>query len=248
MNPENLPKPEPEQYDPNLEAQDEEVTSGGNNRLMYILVAVVLVLVLGYVALPKGQGSGIAAATPSFMLDDAAVTATAPTAADSIAAGLKAAPAAAKASPDAEAKTPAKTVAAATTRPTTAAPTTATTPAVPVAAALAAVAPAAAPEPAPAPVAAAAPAPAAPANVTMSGKIEDENGRPLRGATVLLKGSSKGTSTDANGNYTLEVPGGNENTLVYGYGGYDDEIVRSSGNKPVNVTLTPHAKAGRKRR
>lgn len=245
MNPENLPKPEPEQYDPNLEAQDEEVTSGGNNRLLYILVAVVLVLVLGYVALPKGQGSSIAAATPSFMLDDAAVTATAPTAADSIAAGLKAAPAAAKASSGDEAKAPAKTVAAAITRPTTAAPT-ATTPAALVAAIPAAVAPAATPEPAPAPVAA--PVPAAPANVTMSGKIEDENGRPLIGATVLLKGSSKGSSTDANGNYTLEVPGGSENTLVYGYGGYDDEIVRSSGSKPVNVTLTPRAKIGRKRR
>lgn len=247
MNPENLPKPEPEQYDPNLEAQDEEVTSGGNNRLLYVLVAVVLVLVLGYLALPKGQGSSIAAATPSFMLDDAAVTATAPTAADSIAAGLKAAPAAAKASSGDEAKAPAKTVAASTTRPTTAAPTV-TTPAAPVAVVPAAVAPTATPEPAPAPVAVAAPVPAAPANVTMSGKIEDENGRPLIGATVLLKGSSKGSSTDANGNYTLEVPGGNENTLVYGYGGYDDEIVRSSGSKPVNVTLTPRAKIGRKRR
>src|SRR5687768_8963800 len=94
MNSENLPKTE-EQYDPNLEAQDEEVVSGGNNRLMYVLVAVVLALVVGYVALPKGGGSGggLSSVTPSFMLDDAAVTATAPTSADSIAAGLKAAPA-----------------------------------------------------------------------------------------------------------------------------------------------------------
>ena len=82
----------------------------------------------------------------------------------------------------------------------------------------------------------------------MSGRIEDENGRPLVGATVMLKGSSKGTSTDANGNYSMEVPGGTDNTLVYGYGGYEDEVVRSNGAKPLNVTLTPRAKAGRKRR
>jgi len=75
-----------------------------------------------------------------------------------------------------------------------------------------------------------------------------KTGEPLVGATVLLKGSSKGTSTDANGNYTMEVPGGADNTLVYGYGGYEDEVVRTSSTKPVNVTLTPRAKTGKRRR
>ena len=62
MNPENLPKPDNDHYEPNLEAQDEEVMSGGNNRLLYILAGLVLVLVLGYVALPKGNGTGLASA------------------------------------------------------------------------------------------------------------------------------------------------------------------------------------------
>ncbi|MBH8556879.1 carboxypeptidase-like regulatory domain-containing protein [Hymenobacter negativus] len=236
MNSENLPKVENEPYNPNLDAQDEDVVSGGNNKLTYILVGVILALILVYVALPKGGGNGLASVTPSFMLDDAAVTATAPTSADSIAAGLKAAPAAAE---EATAKTTTKTV----VKPTTTAATTAAPAAAP---AVAAAAPAPV-EAAPAPAPVAAPEPAAPTTVTMSGKIEDENGRPLVGATVLLKGSSKGTSTDANGNYTLEVPSG-DNTLIYGYGGYDDEEVRNSGSKPVNVTLTPRAKASRKRR
>lgn len=258
MTPDNLPTPEPEQYDPNLEAQDDEVTSGGKSRWLYIGVAAVLVLVLGYVALPKGNGSGndsgVSSVTPSFMLDDAAVTATAPTAADSIAAGLKKAPGAATETTTAAvaatataAAVPASAPAAA--KPVASAPAQAAAPAV----ALAPVAPtptAAVEAPAPAPAAAPEPvAPAAaPANMTMSGKIEDENGRPLVGATVLLKGSSKGTSTDANGNYSLEVPTGNDNTLVYGYGGYDDEVVRSTGNKFLNVTLTPRVKSGKKRR
>ncbi|MBF9140126.1 carboxypeptidase-like regulatory domain-containing protein [Hymenobacter properus] len=242
MNPENLPKAEEQPYDPNLEAQDEDVTSGGNNRLTYILVGVILALVVGYVALPKGHGSGLSSVTPSFMLDDAAVTAKVPTAEDSIAAGLKAAPAADQ--EDAyvrEEKAAAKTT---TTRP---ANSTATVAAAPVAAAAPAAAPATAPvataeAPAPAPAA----APAAPASVTMSGKIEDENGKPLVGATVLLKGSSKGTSTDANGNYSMEVPAGSDNTLIYGYGGYEDQEVHSRGSQPVDVTLTPRAKKKRR--
>ena len=242
MKSENLPEVSDEQYDPNLDAQDEEVTSGGNNKLLYILIAGLLVLVVGYVALPKGNGNegGLTSVTPSFMLDDAAVTATSPTAADSIAAGLKAAPVAASADDEKDEEVATKIT---VTRPvaTSVAP-------VAVAVAAPAAAPvAAAPEPAAAaPVAA--PEPAAPTNVTMSGKIDDENGRPMVGATVMLKGSNKATSTDANGNYSLEVPAGTDNTLMYGYGGYDDEVVRSRGIQPVNVTLTPRAKAGRKRR
>ncbi|ALW86036.1 hypothetical protein AUC43_13620 [Hymenobacter sedentarius] len=242
MNPEDLPKLEEEQYDPNLDAQDEEVMSGGNNRLMYVLVAVILALVVGYIALPKGGkggGTGLAAATPSFMLEDAAVTATARTSSDSIAAGLKATPAAKVEEADEEVAKPA-------------AKTAAPKPAVATAPAAAPAAVAAAPEPAPvaeaAPAPVATPEPAAPANVTMSGRIVDENGRPLVGATVLLKGSSKGTSTDANGNYSMEVPGGDDHSLIFGYGGYDDEVVRTSGSKSMNVTLTPRAKAGKKRR
>jgi hypothetical protein len=231
MKPENLPRIEEQPYDPNLGAQDEELTSGGNNRLTYILGAVILALVAGYVALPKSQGSGLSSGTPSFMLGDAAVTATAPTAANSAAAGLKGAPAA---TADVAVKTTNKTAA---TRP--AAPAAA-----PVAAPVVAVS-AAAPEAAPEATAAA--APAAPAFVAMSGKIEDENGRPLVGATVLLKGSSTGTSTDANGTYTLEVPAGGDNALIYGYGGYEDQEVHSRGTQPVDVTLTPRAKTKKRR-
>ena len=228
---------EDEPYNPNLESQDENVVSGGSNKLIYILVGVILALVLGYVALPKGGDTGRVSVTPTPARGDAAVTATAPIPTDSLAAGLKVAPAVVK--EENTAKTTAKTV----TKPTATAATVTAPAAAPV---VAAVTPAPV-ETAPAPVPVAAPEPVAPTTVTMSGKIEDENGRPLVGATVLLKGSSKGTSTDANGNYTMEVPSG-ENILTYGYGGYDDEILRNTGSKPVNVTLTPRAKASRKRR
>lgn len=247
MNPDKIPTPENELHNPNLEAQDEELTSGGNNRLIYILVGVILAFVIGYVALPKGNGSkstGLASVTPTFMLDDAAVTApaTAPAAAaDSVAAGPKAAPKTDEAADDAanqSDKSPAKTIAPARAIVVPAAPAVAVAPASTPTAEAAPIAPVVVPEPV---------APAAPTSVTLSGKIEDENGKPLIGATVLLRGSSKATSTDANGTYTLEIPAGTDNTLVYGYGGYDDEEVRSRGAQPVNVTLTPRAKTKKRR-
>ena len=240
MNLENLPKSETEQYDPNLEAQDEDVVSGGNNRLMYILVAVIVALVLGYVALPKGGADGLASVTPTFMLDDAAVTATVPAEPASPESAV------AKTTAIEEVKDAKATIKAIPAPQKMVAGTTV----VPVAPTVAAPVPEVAAAPAPEPVAApaVAPEPAAPTNVTMLGKIEDENGRPMVGATVMLKGSTRVTSTDASGNYTLEVPSTGDNTLVYGYGGYDDEVVRSRGSQPVNVTLTPRAKTGRKRR
>ena len=236
MEPNNTPNKPDEEYNPNLEAQDEDVLSGGNNRLTYILLGVIIALVVGYIALPKGAGTGMASVTPSFMLSDAAVTATAPAAED---------PAAAKATEE-EAPTP-TTAKPTTAKPAAATPTTTAAAATPVAAAaapVADVAPAAASAPAPA----AAPEPAAPTMTTHAGKIEDENGRPLAGATIFLKGSNKVASTDASGSYSIEVPAGGDNVLTYGYGGYDDETVTARGGKAVNVTLTPHAKTGRKRR
>lgn len=235
MDSNTTPKTPNEEYNPNLEAQDEDVLSGGNNRLTYILLGVIVALVLGYIALPKGTGTGIASVTPSFMLSDASVTAAVP------AAEGPAAPADTKATDDDAPAKPKATVAA---KP--AAPVATATAAAPVAAAApeAEVAPVAAPAPAPA----AASEPAAPTTTTLAGKIEDENGRPLAGATVFLKGSNKIATTDASGSYSIEVPASGDNVLTYGYGGYDDEVLTARGSKAVNVTLTPRAKTGRKRR
>ena len=71
-----------------------------------------------------------------------------------------------------------------------------------------------------------------------SGRIIDEAGQPLVGATVLLKGTSRGTSTDANGDYSLPVPLGT-NTFVVAYIGYQDEIAQSRDGQPLTVTLLP---------
>lgn len=77
--------------------------------------------------------------------------------------------------------------------------------------------------------------------VLVHGRILNEKGQPLAGATVLRKGTAHGTSTDAQGNYSLRVPADGQATLQYGYGGYaEQELPATSGAAPA-VTLQPRA-------
>lgn len=80
----------------------------------------------------------------------------------------------------------------------------------------------------------------APTTGTVRGYIRDDQGRPLAGATVLVKGAQRGTSTDATGQYMLEVAAGS--TLQFGYGGYTDQL-RSATLGSMNVVLQPSATA-----
>ena len=214
--------------------EDEESYSAGNGRLA-LLVGLLLALALGGYLFVPGQKARrvITSVMPSVMLGEASVT-------GSRAVEEPAAAPPAPATPAAEEV--AKPVAAPAARPVArpAAETSLDSRAV---AAVSAPAEPVVEEAAPAEIT----APAAPTTLTLTGRIFDENGRPLAGATVLLKGSRKGTGTDANGNYSLEVPTG-ENMLVYGYGGYEDQEVRTRGSQPVTVTLLPAESAKRRRK
>lgn len=80
---------------------------------------------------------------------------------------------------------------------------------------------------------------------TVTGRILDENGNPLIGATVLDKARGRGVSTDAQGNYSLTVPANQTSKLQVGYGGYGEEDLQLlvKGYSVQNVTLVPQAKA-----
>jgi TonB-linked SusC/RagA family outer membrane protein len=54
----------------------------------------------------------------------------------------------------------------------------------------------------------------------ITGRITDETGEPLRGASVIVKGSTIGVITDASGLYTINVPDGTVATLVVSFLGY----------------------------
>lgn len=67
------------------------------------------------------------------------------------------------------------------------------------------------------------------------GRIFNENGQPLAGATVLVVGSTDGTSTNANGEYLLEAPA--DALLQFGYAGCTDKVLPCRPNQPLDVTL-----------
>jgi TonB-dependent starch-binding outer membrane protein SusC len=71
---------------------------------------------------------------------------------------------------------------------------------------------------------------------TISGNVTGENGAPLQGATVMVKGSKAGTSTDEKGNFTLNVPD-NSTTLVISYGGYLSQEVAITGKSAITIAL-----------
>lgn len=68
----------------------------------------------------------------------------------------------------------------------------------------------------------------------VSGFVYDASGLPLPGANVILKGTNKGTQTDYDGKYMLDVTGGRE--LVISYVGFDSaEIPIASSNMSVSL-------------
>ncbi|HEY9261667.1 TonB-dependent receptor [Chitinophaga sp.] len=79
-----------------------------------------------------------------------------------------------------------------------------------------------------------------PVPVEIKGLILDENGHPLQGATVKLKGTAIGTATDANGIFILKIPN-TTGKLVISYVGYDPVEIAASTPGPLRIALHPAA-------
>src|SRR3712207_8881618 len=72
--------------------------------------------------------------------------------------------------------------------------------------------------------------------VSVKGKISSETGEGIPGVTVLLKGTTIGTTTDPSGNYTLSLPNGT-GTLVVSFIGYQSQEVAVNNRTSINVSL-----------
>ena len=70
----------------------------------------------------------------------------------------------------------------------------------------------------------------------IKGTIVDDQGVPLVGATVLIKGTSRGVTTDFDGNFEISVPDGST-TLVVSYLGFITQEVDVSGKTSINLTM-----------
>ncbi len=73
-------------------------------------------------------------------------------------------------------------------------------------------------------------------DVLISGQITDDRNEPLAGANVIVKGTTIGTITDIDGNYTISVPEGA--TLTISYIGYISKEVIVGNEATINVNLT----------
>ncbi len=67
--------------------------------------------------------------------------------------------------------------------------------------------------------------------VVITGKVVTENGEALPGASVVIKGSTIGTSTNMEGEFKLEVPGKNPTTLVISFVGFESHLSTISYKK-----------------
>lgn len=69
----------------------------------------------------------------------------------------------------------------------------------------------------------------------VTGTVTDEKGAVLPGVTVMVKGTQRGTASDNEGNFTIEVP--SEATLVFRYIGYDVQEVKVNNQAVLQVTM-----------
>ncbi|HEY1055312.1 MAG TPA: carboxypeptidase-like regulatory domain-containing protein, partial [Emticicia sp.] len=72
---------------------------------------------------------------------------------------------------------------------------------------------------------------------TITGKVTSkEDGMAMPGVNILLKGTQKGTSTNATGNYSIEVSGSNA-VLVFSFVGYEATEVPVGNRSTVDLAM-----------
>jgi TonB-linked SusC/RagA family outer membrane protein len=77
------------------------------------------------------------------------------------------------------------------------------------------------------------------ADVEISGKVTDENGEGLPGASILIKGTATGTTTNLEGEYKFTVP--DDATLEVSYVGYTSQDIVLGAQSVIDVQLVPDA-------
>jgi TonB-linked SusC/RagA family outer membrane protein len=80
-----------------------------------------------------------------------------------------------------------------------------------------------------------------PVDILVSGVITDESNSPLPGVNVLVKGTTVGTTSDAEGKYSLNVPDANS-VLVISFIGYTTQEIVVGNQTTINIQLAPDVK------
>ena len=74
--------------------------------------------------------------------------------------------------------------------------------------------------------------------VQVNGTVKDENGQPLPGANILEKGTTNGTTSDVDGNFSLSVMGENS-VLIFSFIGYTSQEITVGRQSTVSIQLQP---------
>lgn len=74
-------------------------------------------------------------------------------------------------------------------------------------------------------------------DVQVSGTVLDETGMPLPGVSILLKGTTRGTTTDLDGKYSITGP--SSGVLVFSFIGYNSLEENIGSRTKIDVTLSP---------
>lgn len=75
--------------------------------------------------------------------------------------------------------------------------------------------------------------------IDVEGRVVDQKGQPLPGASIKLKGSSVGAVTDGNGQYSISVPD-EKAVLVFSFMGFITQEIPISGRTTLNVVMAEH--------
>lgn len=75
--------------------------------------------------------------------------------------------------------------------------------------------------------------------ITVHGYVDDDNGDPLIGATIMEKGTSNGVATDIDGKFTINVAP--NSTLVVSYVGYDQVEVAVNNRSNIKITMNQNS-------
>ncbi|WP_448959883.1 SusC/RagA family TonB-linked outer membrane protein [Larkinella arboricola] len=77
---------------------------------------------------------------------------------------------------------------------------------------------------------------------SLSGRVTDEKGEALPGVSIVIKGTQKGTVTDADGRYQIAVPEGDV-TLIFSFVGYTAQEMAVGSESVLDVKLNADVKA-----
>jgi TonB-linked SusC/RagA family outer membrane protein len=72
----------------------------------------------------------------------------------------------------------------------------------------------------------------------ITGVVQDESGLPLPGVSVVIKGTSTGTSTNIDGKFNISVPNKAGQVLIFSFIGLEDQEIEITDQTNLNITLT----------